>query len=147
MPFSGVRQGVMGKPCSDRIARQAEDKLGVRVVHDQTHELGIGKVAIATPHDTRVGPMTAQAFDHALEDGRMLYAGWSFARAQGGGNELSRDPLKQEQGQITGMAVIVVIEGKFLLTMGRVLRMIPIQDNDLRRLGVAFDKVINESLS
>jgi hypothetical protein len=42
--------------------------------------------------------------------------------------------------------VMLVIEGEFLLAMGRVLRVIQVQDNRRRRFGVTGNEVIDERL-
>jgi hypothetical protein len=42
--------------------------------------------------------------------------------------------------------VMMVIEGEFLLAMGRILRVIEVQDNSGRGLGVTGNEVIDERL-
>ena len=44
----------------DDIAAQAEDEIGIAIGHDQLHQFGIGKVAVAPHQDMGLRPMLPQ---------------------------------------------------------------------------------------
>ena len=80
----------------------------------------------------------------ADQDHRILRARGTLPRSEEGGYQGVRGPFENKQRQIAMTLVMMVIEGEFLLAMGRILRVIEVQDNSGRGLGVTCNEVIDE---
>ena len=76
---------------------EAEEEIGVGVLLDQGHQLRIGKMTVTAQDNVGVGPSGAQALHHPLDDHGVLGTRGALAGAQGRGDELTRQPFKEEQ--------------------------------------------------
>lgn len=92
-----------------------------------------------------LGPGLAEQVQHALDDDRILFTGGTLARTQDGGDQLPGESFEEEQRQVAMIAVVVVVERQFLLPVCRILRVIHIQHDHGRRLGVAGDEGVDEA--
>lgn len=104
------------------------------------------EMTIAADQDMGRGPMAPEIGEEADQDHRIFRARRPLPRSKEGGQQGVRGPFKNQQRQIAITLVVMVIEGKFLLAMGRVFRMIEVQDNRGRGLGIAGNEVVDERL-
>jgi len=144
-PAVGFEKG--GRQCGEHtVAGQAEDEIRVRVIERQLHQFGVGEMAVAAQHDVGLGPGGTQTLENPLEDHGVLRPLWALAGTEGGGDEFAGDPLEQEQRQVAVAAVVVVVEAQLLRSVGGVLGMIHVQDDELGWFGIAGDELIDEGL-
>jgi len=143
---AGTLQQRRGLGCQRPVAGQAEQEVHPLVVFAQCHQLRVGEMTIPPQQDVRVRPDAAQPAQYATDDRRVLAPGGALAGPQHGGDELTREPLEQEQRQVAVAAVVVVVEGKLLLAVGAILGVIHVQQDHRRRFGITGDEGVDEGL-
>jgi len=128
----------------DGIAREAKEKIRPAPMRDPLHHLWRGKMPIATDQEVRLRPVVAQIRQEPGEEHRIVCPARPGTRAQGGGDEGVRGPCKNEAWKIAIVLVVMIIEGKLLLAMRGISRVVHIEDNGGGRLGVARDAVVHQ---
>jgi hypothetical protein len=103
-------------------------------------------MTVATDQDMRQGPLAAEIGQEAHQDHRILRPRRTLAGAEEGGYQGVQGPFKNQQRQIAITLVVMVVEGEFLLAMGRVCRMSEVQDNRGGGLRIAGNEVVDEGL-
>ncbi len=136
---AGVLHQTLGLARQDRVAGQAEDEVGIAIGLNQSHQLGIGEVAVAAQQDVGLRPVAAQQAEHSLHDHGVLGAGRTFAGTQDGGHQGTGVCLEHPQGQVAMVAVMVVVKEQRLLAIGGVVSVVQIQRDRDRSLRVAGD--------
>ena len=90
--------------------------------------------------------MAPESGQEADQDHRILRPRRPLPRAEEGGHHGVRGAFKNQQRQRAITLGVMVIEGEFLLAMGRVFRMIEVQDNRGGRPRIAGNEVVDERL-
>ena len=131
----------------DGIAREAKDEIGPASMGDAPRSLPVSR------NDCRRGRGYGSEASGAAErtgDATKIIAFSApvgrVPRPEAGGHQGVGGPFKNEQWQIAITLVVMVIEGEFLLSMGWVIRVIQVEHNRRRGLGVAGDEVVDERL-
>lgn len=141
---ANVRHQTLSPACQNLVAGQAEDKVGIPISQDQGHQFRIGEVAVAAQQDMGCGPVPTQQVEHPLHDHGVLGAAGGFARTQHGGDEGARVGLEHQQGQVTMVAVMVVVEGQRLLAVGGVVGMVHVQRDAARGVFIPGDELLDQ---
>src|SRR5262245_47004884 len=130
----------------DRIPRETEHKIHVASMGHHLDDLRGCKMTIAADQEMGPWPVATEIGQEADQDHRILCAGRPLPRTEEGGHQGVRGPFKNQQRQIAITLVVMVLEGEFLLAMGRVCRMIEVQDDGGRGLGIAGNEVVDKRL-
>ena len=101
-------------------------------------------MTVPTDEDMGPWPVPPQRGEEPDQDHGVFGAGGALARAEAGGHQGMGGAFENEQGQIAIAPIVVVIEGEFLLAMGRVIGVIEVKHNGGGRLGVAGDEVVDQ---
>ena len=104
------------------IAREPEHKIHMPSMGNHLDDFWGREMTVAADQDMGRGPMAPEIGQEADQDHRILRARRTLPRSEEGGHQGVRGPFKNKQRQIAMTLVMMVIEGKFLLAMGRVLR-------------------------
>ena len=136
--------GGRGLAEQDGIASEAKDKIRPAVGGDHVDDLGGGKMTSAADQNVGVGPVAPQIRQEPDQDHRIFGPGRADARTQVGRDQRMRRPFENEEGQITMVLIVMIIESKLLLPLCWIIRVVYIQDNSGGGLGVAGDEVVHQ---
>ena len=126
---AGLLHDWRGLPEEHGIAREAKDKIHPTPMGDDLHDLGGGEMTVATDQDMGPGPVAPKSGQQPDQDHGILCPRGPFPWAEASGHQGMRGAFENEQRQIAITLIVMVIEGQFLLAMGRVLRVIEVEDN------------------
>ena len=128
----------------DGIASEPKDTIGPASMRDHLDHLWRGNMTLATDKDVRVRPVVTQIRQEPGQDHRIFCPTGTGARAQGGRDQGVRGPCKNEDWEIAMVLIVMIIEGKLLLTMRGIIGVVHIEDKGGRGLGVAGDAVVHQ---
>jgi hypothetical protein len=127
-----------------RVTGSAKDEIDMAPMREHLHHLGGREVTIPSDEDMGVGPVAAQIRQQPDQEHRILPPGGPLARSETRGDQGMGGAFKNEQGQVAIALVVMIVEGQFLLAMRRVFRVIEVEDNGGRGLGVTRNEVVHE---
>lgn len=108
------------------------------------HQLRGRTRTVPTDVDVGVGPVATQRGQEAHQDHGIFGPRGAGTRPQGGRDERMGGSFENEQRQVAMILIVMVIKGKLLLPIRRIIGMVHIKDNRLRRLGVTGNKVVDQ---
>lgn len=128
------------------MARHTEDEIAPTSLGAHVENLWGGKVAVTADQDRSLGPVAPQIGQEPDEDHGVLGACGTLAWPEAGGHQGVCSTFENEQRQIAIALVVMVIEGKFLLAMSRVIGVIEVKHNGGGGLGGAGDEVVDQGV-
>jgi hypothetical protein len=126
----------------DSLACEAKDKVRPAVGGDHVDHLRRRKMTIAADQDMGVGPVAPQIRQQPDQDHGIFGPARAGARTQVRRDEGMRCPFDNEERQIAMVLIVMIIERKLLLAIGRVIGVIQVEHNGGRGLGIAGTEVV-----
>ena len=156
----GLRQGdplVLETPClldkgsglteQAGMAREAKDHIRPALGSDDVDDLWRRNMTIAPDQHVGVGPVAPQRRQQPHQEHRIVGSGRAGTRTQVGRDEGMRRPCENEERQIAMVLIGVIREGKLLLAMGGVIRVIQSEHNSRWWLRVTRAEMVYEGSS
>ena len=136
--------GGSGLAEQDGIASEAKDQVSPTSMRDHCDHLWRGKMTIAPHQDVRVRPVASQIRQQPHQDHGIFGPGRAGARTPIGGDQGMRGPFKNKERQIAMVLRGIIIAGKLLLPIRRIIGVGHIEDHGGGRLGIAGDAVVHQ---
>ena len=128
------------------VSAHPSDVTGIVLFFTPAHKIGGSKMAITTNNDHRIGPFLSEMKDQLFQKRGNIGLLTPSARFEDRGDQLTRETLINMQGHVAVITVIMVVQVQFLLTVGIVVGIITIQNDDSRFPVVRLDKDVHQFL-
>jgi hypothetical protein len=107
------------------------------------HRFDPAVMAVAAHQDADLGPVTADAPDHVLEDGAHLHAGGRLALAQDHRHRLAAGSFIDVDRQEAALVVVRVEQRQLLMAMHRIERVVDVERDRGRYAPVALAELVH----